>query len=382
MPIAMLLFWFSLVWLFYIYVGYPLLVLVLSWLRPRPVHTAATVPRVTIIIPAFNEAACIRSTLENKLALDYPADHLELLVVSDASTDDTEAIVQEYAGPRVHLIRQDQRQGKTAALNRAVQVATGEILVFSDANSLYASNALRFLMENFADPSVGYVTGRMVYRATSFSGTAQGCMRYMDYEHLVRLAETRLGSVVGVNGGIDAIRKSLYIAMRPDQLPDFVSPLHVVSAGFRVVYECRAELSEAALSRPADEYRMRVRVSLRTLCALRDMKHLFDPQRYGAFAWQLTSHKLLRYLAFIPGFILLAANAALFASHPGYTLIFFLQAAFYLAAVCGWALDSRGVSVLPLRLAFYFCLVNVAALQAFLSFLGGKRQVVWAPRTG
>ncbi|TFG48181.1 MAG: glycosyltransferase, partial [Gemmatimonadales bacterium] len=181
-------------------------------------------PRVTIIIAAFNEAEHIEATVRNKLAQDYPRDLLQILVVSDGSTDGTDEIVERIAAEetQLRLLKQTPRQGKTVAINGAVAEATGEILVFSDANSMYRPDALRMLMRNFADPEVGYVTGQMLYTNADGSLVGDGCTAYMRYENALRAIETRLGSVVGVDGAIDSVRRSLYRPMRPDQLPDFV----------------------------------------------------------------------------------------------------------------------------------------------------------------
>jgi cellulose synthase/poly-beta-1,6-N-acetylglucosamine synthase-like glycosyltransferase len=184
-------------------------------------------------------------------------------------------------------------------LNLAVLQAQGEILVFSDANSLYAPDAVRQLVANFANPEVGYVSGRMVYANPEGTGIGDGCSAYMQYENWLRSAESRLGSVVGVDGGIDAVRQELYRPMNPDQLPDFVLPLWVVAEGYRVVYEPGALLFEPALGRSGDEYRMRVRVSLRALWALWDMRRLLLGGGGALFAWQMWSHKVLRYLCFL-----------------------------------------------------------------------------------
>ena len=268
-------FWVSLFVGIYPYAVYPLLAWLVGWARNRPVRSdSGFTPRVTVVTAAFNEAAEIGATVRNKLEQDYPAQQLEIIVVSDGSNDGTDEILQRIAAAdaRVHFIRQEPRQGKTAALNQAVALATGDIVVFSDANSMYGRGALRALAGNFADPQVGYVTGRMLYTNPDGSLVGDGCSAYMRLENFLRAAETRCGSVVGVDGGIDAVRRSLYRPMRPDQLPDFVLPLDIVEQGFRVVYEPRAILAEQALQDDAAEYRMRVRVTLRALWGLWDKR--------------------------------------------------------------------------------------------------------------
>ena len=171
--------------------------------------------------------------------------------------------------------------------------------MFSDANSLYDVDSLKYLVARFNDPLVGYVTGKMIYINPEGTSIGDGCSAYMKYENKLREIETKLGSVVGVDGGIDAMRKDLYTSLKAHQLPDFVQPLKVIEKGYRVVYEPLALLKEATLQQSQDEYRMRVRVTLRALWALRDMSHLLIGEAGVLFAWQLWSHKALRYLVFI-----------------------------------------------------------------------------------
>lgn len=376
------LFWTTLVLILYIYIGYPSAVALAARVVRRRIRKSPWIPSVSIVIPAYNEGAEIARTIENKLQLDYPKDCLEILVISDGSTDQTDEIVRAYAAQGVRLIRQDPRQGKTQALNRAAVEAKGEFLVFSDANSLYLPDALRHLTANFADPEVGYVTGRMIYRNPDGSSVGDGCSAYIRYENRLREAETRLGSVVGVNGGIDAVRRSLYEPMRVDQQPDFVLPLKVVARGYRVVYDPAACLVETALTRSEEEYRMRVRVSLRALHAIWDMRGLMNPIRYGLFAWQFISHKVLRYGAFFLLAVLLLINAALAPTAPIYEVGLWLQLMFYFGAASGWTLSRRGKVGGLLYLPFYFSLLNVASAHAFIRMLFGKRQVLWQPRGG
>jgi cellulose synthase/poly-beta-1,6-N-acetylglucosamine synthase-like glycosyltransferase len=378
-------FWIFLAWVAYIYLGYPAIVFLLAQIAGRDVRKADIEPRVTVLIAAFNEEREIERTVQNKLSQDYPGERLEVVVISDGSTDRTDAIVEDLArntGGRLRLLRQEPRQGKTQALNRAVAEATGEILVFSDANSMYAPDAIRRLVRSFADPSVGYVTGQMVYSNPDGSGIGEGSGAYMSYENLLRVLETRLNSVVGVDGGIDAVRRELYVPMRADQLPDFVLPLNVVEQGRRVVYEPEAKVYEAALGAAGDEYRMRVRVSLRALWALFDKRNLLNPLRYPLFAWQLFSHKVLRYAAFVPLAGLLAFNALAAGGHPFYSGFLALQLLAYGLAVVGPVL-SQLRSVAPGMLApYYFVLLNLACAAAFWKFLNGQRMATWKPRGG
>ena len=376
------LFWILLVLSIYPFVLYPALAFVLSRLRSRPVRKRDETPTVTILIAAHNEAACIGETIANKLTLDYPRDRMEIIVVSDASTDGTDDRVRALEGQGVRLIRQEERRGKTSALNLGVAQAQGEILVFSDANSLYDHSALRALVRNFADESVGYVTGKMIYVHPEGSSTGEGNSAYMRYENLLREWETRLGSIVGVDGGVDAVRRSLYVPLPADALPDFALPLEVVRQGRRIVYEPGALLRERSVTLPRDEYRMRVRVALRALWAIRDRLDLLNPLRHGLFAWQLFSHKVLRYVAFLPLALLLAVNAALAPGSRFYAALLLIQVLGYAGAFLGFLLSGRRSVPRWLSLPYYFVLIQAASCHALLKLLAGQKIVVWAPRTG
>ncbi|MBQ1783455.1 MAG: glycosyltransferase family 2 protein [Gammaproteobacteria bacterium] len=378
-----LLFWFFALLLLYIYIGYPLLARHLATSRPRPIARSEALPKVTILTAAFNEAKEIEQTIRNKMALDYPAELLEMIVISDESEDGTDEIVQRLAAESpiaLRLIRQSPRQGKTAALNLAVPEASGEILLFADANSLYAPDALRRLVANFGDPHVGYVTGQMLYTNPDGSLVGDGCSGYMRFENKLRSWESAFGSIVGVDGGVDAMRRAIYRPMRADQLPDFVQPLQVVAQGYRVVYEPQAVLQEHTLTDAGREYRMRVRVALRALWAMWDMRELFNPLRHGLFAWQLLSHKLLRYLAFVPLIGVLLSNLALLAA-PFYKLTLACQLLFYIAAYLGWRKGSAEAPAL-VTVPYYFTLINWACAEAAWMFVQGKKIALWKPREG
>jgi len=368
--------------LIYIYLGYPIIVFLISFVTKRKVSKVSLEPKITILISAYNEEKHIKATIENKLSLNYPREKIEIIVISDGSVDRTEEIVRSFVERGVKLIRQVPRKGKTSALNLAVPEVNGDILVFSDANSIYDVDALHYLMENFSDPEVGYVTGKMVYVKPDGTTVGDGCSAYMKYENFLRTLETNIGSVAGVDGGIDAVRKSLYQPMNADQLPDFVLPLMVIEQGYRVVYEPRALLKEETLISSEDEYRMRMRVSLRALWALWDMRELFNFKKYGAFSFQLMSHKVLRYLSILFMIGAYISNVLILPRRKIYIVLFVLQAMFYGAALAVRLLEKRGELLRVLFIPYYFCLINFAAGHALIKFLRGEKQVLWTPRKG
>ncbi len=380
-----IIFWLNFSILFYIYIGYPILIKLLAGNKRLYTHKKNYLPTVSILISAYNEEKHIDNTLINKICLDYPKEKFEIIVVSDASEDKTDKIVEQISAEsdiNVTLIRQEPRAGKTSGLNLIVTEAKGEIIVFSDANSMYAKDALINLVRNFADDNVGYVTGKMVYTNEDGSLVGEGCSKYMRYENWLREKETLIGSIVGVDGGIDAMRKSLYETLRPDQLPDFVQPLKVFEKGYRVVYEPEALLKEEALDDSGREYKMRVRVILRALWALQDMRQLFNPAKYFLYSLKLISHKLLRYLAFIPLLVCYISNLLLISEGAIYIFSLFIQSIFYLFAWQGRKYSNdKNVPVYYL-LPYYFCLINIASAHATWRYLKREKQVIWDSRGG
>lgn len=377
-----LIFLISIFLVFYVYAGYPLAAALLGRIMSRPVRKGTCEPMVTVVIAAYNEEESIGATIENKLASDYSPEKLEVLVISDGSIDRTDAIVGRFAARNVRLLRQEPRAGKTSALNLAIPQATGEIIVFSDANSIYAPDALTKLVANFTDTEVGYVTGKMIYANPDGTSIGEGCSAYMNYENWLRETETHLGSVVGVDGGIDAMRKVIFRPMNPDQLPDFVQPLKVVEQGYRVIYEPEALLWESTLKEAVDEYRMRVRVSLRAFWALFDMRKLLLSWHDPLFAWQLWSHKVLRYICFVFLIAAYASNALLLSDGFLYRTLFVLQNGGYIIAFIAPFIERNGMKSRPLTFVRYFLLLNLAAAHAFGKFVLGKKQVMWTPRKG
>lgn len=371
-----LLFWVCVALVLYVYFGYPLLLAVVNSGRGASFEDAPAQPRVTLIVSAFNEADVIASKLDNTLALDYPGDRLETIVVSDASNDGTDDIVRGYEAKSVRLLRMTQRGGKTLGLNAGVAAATGEILVFSDANALYRPEAIRRLVAPFSDPKIGAVIGESTYVASSTaSGESEGL--YWRYETWIKALETRGGSVVGGDGAIYSVRRNLYQPMSAGALSDFVNPLQVVRAGFRCIYEPRAISYEEAAEDFGSEYRRKVRIVNRAWRAMWSMKSMLNPLRHGTFALKLWSHKVLRWC--VPPMLLaiFLLNLPLLGLHPIYWVTISGQLAFYALALGGFALRNRQRQPTALRVPFYFCVVNYAAAIGFMQLLGGRSYTVW-----
>lgn len=280
----------------YVFLGYPQLLRLIVWVRgAREIARADITPPVSLIISAYNEANVIAAKLENALALDYPATLLEIVVISDASSDETDSIAQAYARRGVGLHRQAERRGKTAGLNAVVPHLGGEIIVFSDANAMYEPDALRMLVRNFADPQVGCVTGLARYAGDAHGAAEEGEDAYWTYEIRLKQLETAVGSCVGGDGAIYAIRRPLWQTLPEDGINDFLNPLQIVAAGWRGVYEPAAVAYEEPAGETAKEYRRRVRIVSRSWRAVFQAPDVLKPWKVGIFALSVVSHKVLRW---------------------------------------------------------------------------------------
>lgn len=370
--------WGSIAMLAYIYAGYPFLALVLARWFPRSVAQGPDLPTVTAIVTAYNEQQHIEAKLRNILTLDYPPDRLDVIVASDASSDATDRIVGEFAATKVRLLRVEGRQGKTACQNAAVAAATGEIVLFTDATTALDDNAIRAIVRNFNDPEVGCVAGRLAYVTQGDDATGRGGTSYWGYEIALRMAESVLGSLIGVSGCLYAVRRSAYRPIEPNLISDFVIAMDMRGQALRTVLEPDALCSENTLDQPSRELSMRIRVGLRSLSALATRRRFLNPARYGVFAWQLWSHKLLRYLS--PLFVALAllSNIAL-ALQGRYELLLALQVVAFSAGLTGFLPGRLFRHSRLIAQPYYFLLTNLASAICLLRFLRGERVVTWTP---
>jgi cellulose synthase/poly-beta-1,6-N-acetylglucosamine synthase-like glycosyltransferase len=376
---AELVFWISTAALFYTYVGYPILLVITSKLRPRLVRRAAWTPTVTVIITAYNEESALAAKLENTLALDYPGGSLEVIVASDCASDRTDDIAREFSGRGVVLHRQPERLGKTAAQNAAVERATGEIIVFSDATTIYQCDVLRTLMPNFADPTVGCVSGRVSYADSAKSSVGHGTQSYWNYEFLLKKHESAVCSLIGVCGCLYAVRRSAYIPLYHEACSDFVIATKMVEQGLRAVYEPDALCSEETNVRANKELSTRVRIMTQTFADLWRNRAMLNPFTTGFYAIELLSHKVMRYL--VPLFLIFTlATAGILAPRSlFFTFILVAQIGVYAAAALAVLLERVGLHSRLLAIPQYFVLGNLASLIAFYQFLRGERYARWEP---
>lgn len=376
---AQIVFWVSAAALFYAYAGYPLLVWVVAGLSRRPVHRQAIEPKVTVLITAYNEEASIERKIINTLELEYPSGKLEILVASDGSTDRTDEIVRGFESRGVRLFHQAGRVGKTATQNAAVELATGEIVVFSDATTEYPKDMVRALLPSFADDGVGCVAGRLLYTDDSGSDIGKGAKGYWNYETFIKRNESAACSLIGASGCLYAVRRAAYRPMYPEACSDFLICTVLYEQGLRSVFEPEAVCFEETNRASDKEFRMRVRVISQTFTDLWRNRRMMNPLKSGFYAVQLLSHKVLRYS--VPLFLATAlVSAVALATNSGFFAVFAAaQCLFYLSALVAWLLERSGVRTGPLAIPLYFVLANIASAMGFYKFLRGERYASWEP---
>jgi cellulose synthase/poly-beta-1,6-N-acetylglucosamine synthase-like glycosyltransferase len=383
---ARALFWGSVCLLAYTYVVFPLIVVLRSRAVPAraPASTERFTPSVTIIIAAHNEAQTIGRKLTSLRALLYPSHLLQIIVASDGSTDGTPEAVREFGREAVIRVLDLPRVGKAAALNAAAREADGQVLVFTDANSIFEPDTLRNLVRRLADPSVGGVAGDQRYIGDSRAdGTAAGEYVYWGLDRLIKMFESSAGSTISATGALYAIRRELFQPVPEGVTDDFVVSTRVISAGYRLVFASDAVVWEPVAATRHAEFHRKVRVMTRGLRGVLVMRELLNVRRFGFYSVQLLSHKVLRRLMVIP-LLLLAVTAPLLWSRGRlYRLATVGQLGGYLlggigVALAGHPLGKRRLFSVPA----YFCLVNAAAAAALVNVALGRRIAHWNPARG
>ena len=370
-------FWSTVFMIFYTYFGYPLLIMLVSLFVNNKVNRNDFEPEVTFLITAYNEEKDIKGKLKNTLELDYPRSKLEIIVASDASSDNTDAIVREFAAQGVKLLRVEGRLGKTEVQNQAVKTAKGQIIVFSDATTRYEKSAVRKLVRNYFDEKVGAVSGRYKYYDPNNSSVGAGTVAFWDYENFIKMKQTQIMTITGCCGCIYSVRKEAYAPLPRDIISDLVEPLKVLEKGYRIVFEPEAIAYETTCQSSNEEFKMRVRVISRGMSGMLYMKRLFNPFKYGFVSFQLISHKILRWMIFFFLIVLFAVSAFSFNKGTFYKISFVLQALFYLLALAGFLTDSLPRKIKIFSFPLYFCVVNIASVLAFFRTLTKKKDITW-----
>jgi glycosyltransferase involved in cell wall biosynthesis len=364
-------FWLSTALIVYVYVGYPIVLAALSSLVRTLPRKQRHEPTVSLLIAAHNEADVIAEKVRNSLALIYPAEKIEIVVASDGSTDGTAEIASQAGGTRVHVYDYREHRGKLGVLNATVPGRTGEVIVFSDASSMLDPEAVQRLVENFSDPRVGAVSG--VYRVRRMDEAELGRQEdfYWKYETFLKSREARFGTALGAHGSLYAVRRCLYPYPETGTInDDYVIPMRILQRGYRVDYDERAIAYEEA--REMGGFGRRVRIMAGNFQQLREIVPLMWPPRPLALFF-FVSHKAGRVLV-PPAMVTLAVTTLILAGSSLYQVALALQLAFYGTAAVGTLWKIRFV---PLRLPFYFCMINAAALVAAYRLIFRPRRLAW-----
>jgi len=369
-------FWISLGSIIYVYVGYPLMLLVLRVFRRRGVSKRPIHPPITFVITAYNEERRIAAKLQNTLQQSYPPLQLQILVASDCSNDGTDEIVRRFGDRGISLIRASERRGKEAAQKLAVQAAKGDILVFSDVATMLEPNALANIVENFADPSVGCVSSED--RFLERDGTVSGEGAYIRYEMFLRRLETEVNTVVGLSGSFFAARREVCAEWADNLQSDFNTLLNSIKIGMRGISDPASIGYYENIRDERKEFDRKVRTVLRGLSVFMASWRMVNPVRYGLFSWQLLSHKLCRWLVPFALIVALFSNALLASESTFYRLTFLVQIMFYSIALTSLMMKMSSNSSY-FKIPEFFVLVNWSILIAWYRYFRGDRVVAWEP---
>jgi len=374
-------FWACLATVIYVYLGYPLLLSLDVFGRPMAIRrerSPASWPTVSVIVAAHNEESQIEAKIRNILDSEYPRARIEILIGSDGSSDKTDSIVRRFVGQGVGLISFPQQQGKSAMQNRLVAAASGEILVFSDADCYFSSGVIAVALQKFADPRVGLVTARPRYTNEADTAITKNEGLYLRYETWLRREESRRGSLAMASGSFVAMRRSLWRPLQPALGDDFVLPLRCALAQMLNILDERISVvTRLSEHRPRAMLRTKIRIITKDFRALLAHASLLDPFRYRALAISLWSHKLLRWL--VPYFLIANIVSTCFLlDRPFFRAMLALQIGFYGLALLGCSSPER-LRSFPWSVPASFCIVNLAALIGTAKCFAGRTSGRWTP---
>jgi len=365
---------------FYAYLGYGIFLFLLLKIRGDYKQEEAAndyCPAISLVVPCFNEADYILEKVANSLALDYPKEKLQLIFISDGSSDSTAKLLSQQEGI-LHL-HEDQRGGKAAAMNRAMAYVTGEIVVFCDANTDLNPEAITLLSKHYADPQVGGVTGEKRIQAKEEAGASEaGEGLYWKYESFLKKADSRLYTVVGAAGELMSYRKDLYEPLEPDTLlDDFMQSMRIVLKGYRIVYEPKAMATETASANVKEELKRKIRICAGGWQSMLRLGPAFNPFRNFTVAFAFISHRVLRWsLAAFALPVIFLLNILLLGT-PIWNLLFLGQLLFYSAALLGWYYENKGIRWKSLYIPYYFFIMNLAVFLGLKRFIKGEQSALW-----
>lgn len=378
-----ILFWIGIGIVFYTYLGYGIVLYLMVkikelFVKPRLPRLPETLPEATLLIAAYNEEAIVASKMVNCRQLDYPADKLRLVWITDGSNDNTNERLKEY--PEVTVLYQPRRQGKTAALNRALPYVNTPYVIFTDANTMLNKGAIKEIIRQFSDPRVGCVAGEKRVEIQAEQGATAGEGIYWKYESALKRLDYRLYSAVGAAGELFAIRTSLFEQMPPDTLlDDFILSLRIAMRGYKIAYSKEAYALESASLNMREEEKRKVRISAGRLQSVWRLRGLLNIFRYGILSFQYISHRVLRWtLTPVVLFALLPLNLLLACTgHTLYTVILALQLAFYLMGYLGYKMEQRNLRNKLLFIPYYFLFMNINVIRGYSYLAKHKGTGAW-----
>jgi poly-beta-1,6-N-acetyl-D-glucosamine synthase len=386
MEFTIIFFWACLAIVFYSYFGYGLLVLLVNGFKKifNPVKNNSiefSEPPVTIIISAYNEEEVLVEKIENTLSIDYPLEKLQIIFITDGSTDDSERILSQY--PQISVMHQPERKGKYAAIKRVMQRVNTPIVVFSDANSMLNKECIRNIIPHFQDKKVGAVAGEKKIIGSKTGSSAGDAERlYWKYESFMKKRDAELYSVAGAAGELFSIRTGLFEALDDDViLDDFIISMQICMQGYKIAYEQSAYATELPSASLAEEEKRKVRISAGAFQAIGYLKECLNFLKHPLLAFQFFSRRILRWIFCPPMFLfILISNILIVFRYPEseiYRLLLFAQSVFYLLAFFGWIIARSGRKANVFTIPFYFVFMNYCLAKGFVKFIHGQQSVLW-----
>ncbi len=389
MTVLQIIFWVLLFIVFYAYIGYGILLFVLVRLKRVFTGTRSAIfdtsyePDVTLFIAAYNEKDFVDAKIQNSRELDYPAEKLHIVWVTDGSDDGTPEALKKYEGVTVHHL--SERNGKIGAMNRGMKLVQTPIVVFCDANTMLGNESIRRIVNLFSNPKVGCVSGeKRIFSKDKDAAAGAGEGLYWKYESTLKKWDAELYSVVGAAGELFAIRTELFQDVEKDTLlDDFIISLRVAMNGYTIQYDPEAYAIETASANVKEELKRKVRISAGGIQSVVRLRSLLNIFKYGTLSFQYISHRVLRWtlaplslLLMIPVGLILALNDGI--TNPEfYSILFWLQILFYAAALLGWYLENRSIKVKILFVPYYFFIMNLSVFLGLKRFLKGSQSVNW-----
>jgi cellulose synthase/poly-beta-1,6-N-acetylglucosamine synthase-like glycosyltransferase len=383
-----LIYWTLLFLIFYSYLGYPITLWVLVKIKrltkKEDTYKDDTLPDVTLFVAAYNEKDYVAIKMQNHLNLNYPKEKVKHLWITDGSNDGTPELLKTY--PEVKLLHKDERGGKIGAINRGLEFIETPIVIFSDGNTRLGNESINRIVELFKNPKVGCVAGeKRIYEKNSDGAAGSGEGFYWKYESKLKKWDAELYSAVGAAGELFAVRTKLLKEVEPDTLlDDFIISLRIVKQGYTIQYDPEAYAIETASADVKEELKRKIRISAGGIQSVLRLGEMLNPFKYGIFAWQFLSHKVLRWLVvpfampliFLLNIFIVLFGRTLFDINI-YSILLLLQSLFYFSVFVGWILKNNKIRVKLLFIPYYVYIMNYSVWLGLFRFLKGEQTVNW-----